>query len=70
MTEKNFEYKTTHGDLYREYADRDGSVDIYPPDNPVPPEGSGWEMVGFTASTAKLYWSWRRLVPSTLRIVK
>lgn len=58
-----YEYKTTYGELYRPAyynSVEDGHDPETPPSNPVQPDGDGWEMVGFTASTAKLYWSWRR----------
>lgn len=48
-----YEYKTTCGDL---------SYNEYEPDDPKEPEGKGWELIGFAASSHKLYWSWRRLV--------
>ena len=34
---------------------------IFAPDDPVLPEGDGWDLVGFAASGIYLYWTWRRL---------
>lgn len=68
---RQFEYKTTYGDLF--HSNYDHQEDIHtetPPDNPVPPEGTGWELVGFTASTKKLYWCWRRPAPVKSRGAK
>lgn len=47
-----YEYKTTCGSL--SYSDNE-------PDDPVEPEGGGWELIGFTASSKMLYWAWRRI---------
>jgi len=63
-----FEYRTTHGELFKSMYDH--HEDIYsetPPDHPISPEGTGWEMVGFTASTKKLYWAWRRPIRAKKR---
>lgn len=64
-----YEYKTTHGAQLRVHVhDRficsescsDPDVE---PDDPVEPEGPGWELVNTAASTARLYWTWRRKKP-------
>lgn len=52
-----YEYKTTHGDLYHA-AGR--MHDESEPDDPVAPEGIGWELLAFAASSERLYWAWRR----------
>lgn len=57
-----FEYRTTHGAAFDE-GHLDHNSDWHqevPPDDPVPPSGSGWEMTGCAATGDQLYWFWRR----------
>ena len=32
------------------------------PDDPIQPEGNGWELIGMAATEKFLYWTWRRLI--------
>lgn len=55
---KKYEYTTTYATGVVESGPR--RDDLLPPDDPVLPEGDGWDLVGFAASGLYLYWTWRR----------
>jgi len=58
-----YEYRTTFGDPYEaSYFNRisQDTVSHTLPDDPVIPDGDGWEMCGSAASTNLLYWFWKR----------
>ena len=61
-----YEYKTTHGELARYWTDPEYGRQLdEEPDDPIPPDGDGWELVTMGASGARLYWAWRRKARAT-----
>lgn len=54
------EYKTTIGSVTREYDDRGYEGDILSADDPVPPEGLGWELVCAIMRGDTILWFWQR----------
>ena len=61
-----YEYRTTSGDIATFYRDpENGPTMTADGDDPLQPEGEGWEMVGMAATPARLYWSWRRKVSAS-----
>jgi hypothetical protein len=58
------EYATTHGRAARFLGEQQQEVHTQP-DDPCPPEGNGWEMVGASATPDRLYWFWKRESPGT-----
>jgi len=58
-----YEYRTTGGNIASFYSHpEEGRIMDSEGDDPVQPEGEGWELVAMAASTARLYWAWRRKV--------
>jgi hypothetical protein len=53
-----YEYKTTEGTV----GGRSAAGGYEDTDDPLEPDGEGWEMIGSAADAGYLYWFWRRPV--------